>query len=297
MSGGSLQINSANIIAVGNRGNGALNMTGGSIYVRAGTNNALTGLLNVGRNPAGATANGNLNLSGGTIAVATVRFGNGATSAASVNMITVAGTGRLITDSISVQANHGGSNTFNFTGGTINAETISIPLTNSGGRLAPATIDFLGGAQVGATNISQLPIDPIGTTTFVGNVGYTQGPAGILEIDIDPSRNDRVQLTAGTATLAGTINVNLLGGFDPAVGQAFDVLNALDITGAPVVTGLTPSGHMFVSSIEPTIEGETLRLTVTQVPEPGIFPLGAAAALALSRGRLRKRKPKPHFLR
>ena len=298
MSGGSLQINSANIIAVGNRGNGNLNMTGGTVYVRSAGTNSLTGLLNVGRNPAGATANGNLNLSGGTIAVANVRFGNGATSTASVNLITVAGTGRLITDSISVQANHGGSNTFNFTGGTINAETISIPLTNAGGRLAPMTVDFLGGAQVGATNISQLPIDPIGITTFLNNSGYTQGPTGILEIDIiGVGSHDRVDIGGGanaaSADLAGTIAVNLLGGFDPALGQTFDVLTADTITNTALATGLTPSGHTFVPSIESGGDGrQILRLTVAEVPEPGGFVVLGAASLGLASRGARKRKPK-----
>ena len=137
LSGGSIQVNSSNIIAVGNRGTGTINQTGGTIYIRGTATNAAGGLFNIGRNAANATAVGNVNLSGGTIAAALVRYGNGSNSAGSTNSFTLSGTGRLITDSILVFANHNGTNLFNFNGGTLNAETISIPLTNTGGRLAP----------------------------------------------------------------------------------------------------------------------------------------------------------------
>src|SRR5689334_13121372 len=51
IAGGSLTVVNANIIAVGNRGTGTVNQQGGTVHIRAGTNQA-TSLVNLGRNVA-----------------------------------------------------------------------------------------------------------------------------------------------------------------------------------------------------------------------------------------------------
>jgi PEP-CTERM motif len=297
MSGGSLQINSANIIAVANRGNGTLNMSGGTIFIRGSAGTVASAVLNVGRNVAGATANGSVTLSGGTIASPNVRFGNAANSTASVNTFNLLGTGTLLTDLLTTFAGHGGSNTFDFTGGTLTAENLGMPLTNNGGKLAPANIDFTAAATAAVADISQLPINPIGSTVFSANNSYIQGPAGTLAIDIaGPGSNDLVDIGAaaniGTATLAGTIAVNLLNGYDPALGTTFDVLTADTITSTALPTGLTPSGNGFSASV---ITGggadgrDLLRVTVVEVPEPATFTLLGIAGFGLL-GRRSRRK-------
>jgi hypothetical protein len=291
LSGGSLQVSSGFIAAVGNRGNGTINQTGGTLYVRGGTS-AATAEIQLGRNIAAGTGSGLYNLSGGVAAAAQLRFGGAnSTNTASINTFNLSGTGKLITNTISV-VNTGATNTFNFTGGTLSVANVNIPLVNNGGTLNP------GGANFAAApaDISGLVETVIGTTTFGGNNSYTQGPAGILGIDIAaPATNDLVDIGLGTntgsANLAGTIAVNLLNNFDPALGSTFDVLTADSIVNAAVPTGLTPGGHLFLPSIEIGGDGrQVLRLTVAEVPEPAAFTLLGIAGLTLTTRRPRRKQ-------
>ena len=290
-SGGSLQINAGFVAAVGNRGTGTLNQTGGTLFVRSGTTPG-NGMIQLGRNATTTTGNGTYNLSGGTAAALATRFGQAvATPAGSVNTFNLSGTGRLITNTIEV-LNTNALNTFNFTGGTLNVANVNIPLTNAGGRLNPGGANFTDLPS----DITGLVVAPIGTLTFGGNNPYTQGPAGNLEIDIDPSGNDLVNVGGtgdASAILAGTLAVNLLNGIDPVLGQTFDVLTADTITNTAIVTGLTPGGLAFVPSVVPGGNGEILRLTVSEVPEPGTSAVVAAAVLARLTRRPRRAQAVP----
>jgi len=74
-------------------------------------------------------------------------------------------------------------------------------------------------------------------------------------VDLDPLRlrvfqraasgNDEL-VVLGTATLGGTLNVNLLGGFVPAHGQSFQIMTFTSETGS----FLAPPG--FTESFTPT---------------------------------------------
>jgi hypothetical protein len=102
---------------------------------------------------------------------------------------------------------HGGR--FNFTGGTLHVETFDGNLVNSGGTLAPGS--------------------SAGLTTITGD--YTQDANSILEIEIGGTdANDYdVLAVAGLATLAGTLDVSLIDGFEPNWGDTFDVVSAASI--------------------------------------------------------------------
>ena len=278
LSGGSLQITVGTIIAIGNRGNGTFDQTGGTVYVKGGTNTP-NGLLNIARNAgsnASPAATGTVRISGGTMAVANVRFGN-ATGGTATNLLSISGTGKLITSAISVFTGYTGTNTISLTGGTLTAGSIGLPLENNGGTLAPATPDF----AAAPADVNALVVHPVGTTTMAGNSGYTQEPTGVLAIDLASlASHDRVDVGAGTnaagAVLAGTIAVNLLDGFNPATGSTFDVLAADTVESTALVTGQTASGDTFVPSVVTGDDGrQVLRLTVTAVPEPGVLGLAA----------------------
>jgi hypothetical protein len=290
ISSGSLQLSGSNIFAVGNRGVGTVNQSGGTIYVRgAGTTTGpATAILQLGRNVATVGASGTFTLSGGTAAATRVLFGNAVQTSgtASTNTFNLQGTGTLLTNEITI-VNTAATNSFNFAGGTLRARAINIPLTNNGGTLSPAGFDL----TISSADIAQIPINPVGTTTFSATNGYTQGASSNLAIDIAaPGSNDFVDIGSGasiaSASISGRITVNLLNGFNPGLGSFFDVLSADTITNNASVIGTTPGGNFFAPSTVVGGDGrEVLRLVV--VPEPCAAALMAAATLTLAvrRGR------------
>ncbi|HEX2747033.1 MAG TPA: hypothetical protein VHM91_03460 [Verrucomicrobiales bacterium] len=252
-------VNASSIIAVGNRGTGTVNQTGGTVYARS--TGATPSLLNLGRSSSAPNAaSGTYNLSGGSVTVATLTYGN-VVFAGGTNTFTLSGTGSLTAGTISV-TNTGATNVFNFTGGTLAASAINIPLTNTGGTLKT------GGFNFAAATPDAVPNDPTGTLIFGTNVTYTQTSGATLAIDIDgPGSNDVYSLgegaSAGNAFLGGTIAVNLIGGYDPAPGTSFDVVMADTITISALVTGTTPGGNIFEPSIVTGGDGRAvLKLTV-----------------------------------
>ncbi len=117
--------------------------------------------------------------------------------------------------------------TFDFDGGTLHVDDFQNNLTNEGGTLAP-------GKSTGHTDIT-------------GN--YTQLDAATLEIEIGgvvPGLWDTIAVT-GNAILDGTIQVALLNGFQPVLGNSFTILTttfgnvggAFDTELFPVTGGVT----------------------------------------------------------
>jgi len=281
MSGGTLTVNSGAIFAVGNRGTGTVNQSAGDLYVR-GASAPGTAFVQLGRNATTTIGNGAYNLSGGTLAAPLVKFGNAVGIAGSTNTFTLSGTGKLLTTDISV-INTAATNTFNMTGGPLVARNIALPLSNTGGTLSPDTLDF----SSAPTDIASIPVVPVGTITLTGDSAYTQGPAATLAIDLAAAGYNDLLDVGGTgnaaATLAGTIKVNTVDGFDPAPGDTFDILYADSIANTPTVTGLTPSGNTFTATVRPAaaFDGrDVLTLTVVPAPEPGTLSLLALLATA-----------------
>jgi T5SS/PEP-CTERM-associated repeat protein len=149
-------------------------------------------------------------------------------------------------DSDGVLDVHGGilmrGGEFNFMGGTLVADTISEvnggTLVNQGGTLAPRNGGF----------------DPqVGSFSGIG-VNYAQQAAGTLQIEIGasvPGLVDRL-VVVGNVLLNGAVEVELLDGFMPTLGNTFTIMQTelLDFTFgeisgqfntivAPVVDGLT----------------------------------------------------------
>ncbi len=95
----------------------------------------------------------------------------------------------------------------NFTGGRFSFDTIEDSLTQTGGVLAPGSSP--------------------GTATIQGD--YDQQAGGTLEIEVGGltpgSQHDQLTVT-GFATMLGTLDVSLVNGFTPSLGQSFGFLSA-----------------------------------------------------------------------
>lgn len=89
--------------------------------------------------------------------------------------------------------------------------TVSGPITNSGGVVAP-------GASAGVLTLTS---------------PYSQGASGTLAVEVTgplPGNTDRLAVT-GTATLAGTLNVTLAGSFNPLPTDEFTILTCTNRIG------------------------------------------------------------------
>ncbi len=96
--------------------------------------------------------------------------------------------------------------TFAFTGGQLHADVVAFDLVNDGGAIAPG--------------------QGIGRTSVLGDLTLN---AGSLEIDVASDLLADMLTVDGTAILAGALNVSLLGGYVPAVGQSWQLLTADEI--------------------------------------------------------------------
>jgi hypothetical protein len=131
----------------------------------------------------------------------------GGTGAAS-GTYNLSGTGALRVITLA-KGDAGGA--FNFTGGTLVANTVAFDLVNNGGTIAP-------GSSPGATHV-------------LGDLTLNAGTLAIELAGTSGGEFDEIQvddhLTAG-----GTLSVTLLGSFAPAAGNTFDILDFTTASGA-----------------------------------------------------------------
>jgi hypothetical protein len=142
--------------------------------------------------------NATLNISAGKISVSdTLEI---ATAGAN-GTVNLSGTGTLRVGTLSKSAN----GIFNFNGGKLSADLVAFDLTNSGGTIAP-------GDSPGLTHV-------MGDLTLNG---------GVLEIELagtmPGSEYDQI-VVDGHAYLGGTLDVKLLNGFTPEIGDSFAFLS------------------------------------------------------------------------
>jgi filamentous hemagglutinin family protein len=180
-------------------------------------------------------------LNGGTISGAGTISGdlanNGGTVAPS-GLLTV--TGNCVQSAGSTRINGGSTlavpGGFTLAGGTLSGNgTIQGNVFNSGARLAP-------GASPG---------------TLIINGNYTQAPGATLDVELGgPVQGVSYDLLdiSGHASLAGSLNVVLTGGFFPASGSSFDVLKYGSVSGDfSAING--PPGVAFAGKPNPSAYG------------------------------------------
>ena len=218
-------------------------------------------------------------LSGGTIQILAgagpFNLG-GATNGVGTTVFTLSGTGKLLAGGSSVQGANGSpaQQVFAFNGGTLAAATFNATflqpalgapygkLVNNGGTLAPGDLGTAG------------------QTIITGNYAVSNS-AAVLDIDLGGTAQanafqvasnayDWVQVvnTNAIVTLAGTLNLRLINGFEPLVplNSQFTILainNGANALGTPSLTGAftnVASGSRLAVTGQPT---RSFRVTVT----------------------------------
>jgi autotransporter-associated beta strand protein len=165
--------------------------------------------------------------------------------------------------------------------GTIGNATSSgtITVTNSGGTVKPGDL---------------LPSVTVGTLTINGN--YAQTSSGTLEIDLAGTNNNDLLKVTNNANLAGTLNIKLLNGFVPTVGETFNFLNYGIVSGNFAnIVGLDP-GYTYTDSFANGIG--TITVVTAAVPETSTLfaatlMLGAGGLLVRRQRRLSRRETVP----
>ena len=194
----------------------------------------------LGSSTAGGYANSTtmIQQSGGLVQVGVVGggssknllFGEGASSATcyysfSGGKLVVAGTIQTNTGIAITSANY-----FNWTGGTLVANTVNLGSVAVGGPISSGTLTNAGGILApGDVN----PSTP-GKTIITGN--YVQTSPGVLAIDIGGTTQANAFTNAansydfvsvsGTAALGGNLNINLINSFTPAANNTFTIMTA-----------------------------------------------------------------------
>ncbi|MCB9852596.1 MAG: immunoglobulin domain-containing protein [Phycisphaerales bacterium] len=128
--------------------------------------------------------------------------------------------------------------TFTATGNFVQTDGTT---TIDAGTLASTTLVDIQGGVLEGNGLVDAPIVNAGSVspglsagTLSGTADFTQTTAGSLDVQIGGQvANDDYDVLAvdGAATLAGTLNVTLINGFEPPVGSSYDILTASSISG------------------------------------------------------------------
>jgi len=151
---------------------------------------------------------------------------------------------------------------------------VDAPLAVAGATTVASTGSLLIEAS-GQLNTSSLLLDPNGTLTFT--------LAGL----VGGSNYGQINVANGPLTLTGTLDVLFSGGFDPALGDTFDLLNG-SLTGQ--------FGSVNLPELDTGLAWDTSQLntngvlSVAQTPEPGTGVLYAAGGFLLTLAARRRRK-------
>ena len=241
----------------------------GTLSISAGTIDATDVVLGRALDGGAGTypndwADGTLNISGGQFTAGTITLAQDEALLHDRVRGTVDLSGGTLSAGTIQKGAGGGETFFNWTGGTLHADTFGLDLVNTGtGTLAP-------GASIGTSDLL---------------ASYTQGEDATLEIQIDGTDFDFVHVTQG-ATLDGMLDVLFIS--PPPVGSTFDVLVAdQGITDLGMDFSYPGPVYMYYSIVSLGGTSEAVRLHYT--PEPATMTLlGLPLAWLARRRRNRK---------
>lgn len=175
-------------------------------------------------------------------------------------------------------------------GGVSNAGTIqwtnpSGIYTLSGGGYLYSTGSILGGISNGGGTLSGglgSGGSGGGIGAFSATGGYAQGSGGTLLLNIGGGSSFDTFSFGGTATLGGTLEIALSGGFLPDVGQGFLFFSAPNLNGS--WERIVSPGYLWDVTYTPTGATAIFRGPLaggTSAPEPSTLALISLAPLAL----------------
>jgi RHS repeat-associated protein len=256
--GGTITVNAAANFANGTLTGGSWQASGGGTLLLSGVNIA-TDAANVLVSGAGSHITSdasNTDALGALASVAadgTLTFQAGAQESTSATEFSNTG---LVT--VGVGSSFTVAGTYSQSGGSTvvdgDLELGSSLAVNAGTLSGSGTVhgDVTNAAVVG-------PGDPVGVLTVTGN--YTQTAAGTLNTGIGGTTlgSQYAQLNVqGNATLGGTLNINLVNGFGPALGQTFQILNFAAATGTFAAINGLQVGFRNIFTVNQTATNLTL---------------------------------------
>jgi autotransporter-associated beta strand protein len=257
---GTLSFNSSTY-ASGYMGN--FNVNGGTLVLSGGTSMGDLAAVNLAN-----TAGVSLSVSGGTETIGSLAGGGASGGNVSLSSSLVTGGNNNSSTFNGIVSGAGGltkmgSGTFTlapsssgnlYTGATtVAAGTLLVTnTTGSGTGTGPVAVN--AGAALGGTGTIQGNVTNSGTLAPGASPGtlhlggkYTQSTAGRLEIELASTTNyDELSVT-GSATLAGTLAVSLIGGFLPNDGDVFQIMTASGFGGSTFAQMSLPAlaGELF----------------------------------------------------
>jgi autotransporter-associated beta strand protein len=271
MTGGTFDLNAR---SEGFRG---LTGTGGNIR----NDGALGSLLTVGE---GSVAGNNYSFAGtitnGNSSVGLTKTGLGTQTLTGTNTYS----GNTTVNSGTLALGSGGSISGSST--ITVAANATLDVTGTGGWTVGAAQTLTGnGTLVGNATIGGdlRPGSSPGALSVTGDLGLNSGSEWFVEIGgTAPAAFDRL-LVSGNLNAGGSILVSLVGGFNPAVSDSFQIASfgsltnsgyTFNFTGAPLDAGFNWDASQFATTG-----------TLTVIPEPSVAWLGVLGALALIRRR------------
>ncbi|MGD0517878.1 MAG: PEP-CTERM sorting domain-containing protein [Thermoguttaceae bacterium] len=155
--------------------------------------------------------------------------------------------------------------------GVVNRAALTVDSSSAWYGMAGSVLNSLSNSG----KISSMTAAP-GLLTVSG--AFTQTSTGTLNIELGGttagSTYDKISVT-GAATLAGTLNLDLVNGFTPTVGETFDIITCSSQSGTFSALTSSTSGLIYKA----TYSSSLVELTITAVPEPTAGALMLVAAI------------------
>ena len=163
------------------------------------------------------------------------------------------------------------------------AYTVATGATVGGG----GTLD---GALTASGVVSPGAVGAAGTLLVTGGAAFNSGSTALFQLGGTAANQfDQLNLT-GALSAGGTLDIDLIGGFNPSVGNSFDILDFTTATGTFALSLPALSGGLSWNTSNLLTTGTiTVATNLAAIPEPGAFALAAGTLMGFIVRRSRQR--------